>query len=74
MTTYNGYKNWNEWNVSLWINNTEFEYMQAFTLVQKLGIKKAASILREYYKGTRTPDGATYTLSAIRAALQGMDE
>ena len=21
MATYNGHKNWNHWNVSLWINN-----------------------------------------------------
>ena len=74
MTTYNGYKNWNEWNVSLWINNTEYDYKQAYTLVQKLGINKTARVLYDYYKGTRTPDGARYTLSGIRAALQGMDE
>ena len=74
MTTYNGYKNWNEWNVSLWINNTEYDYKQAYTLVQKLGINKTVRVLYDYYKGTRTPDGARYTLSGIRAALQGMDE
>ena len=74
MTTYNGYKNWNEWNVSLWINNTEYDYKQAYTLVQKLGINKTVRVLYDYYKGMRTPDGARYTLSGIRAALQGMDE
>ena len=72
--TYNGYKNWNEWNIVLWINNDEYIYKQAVDLVQKYGIKKTADIFWKHYKGEKTPDGARYTLSAIRAALQGMDE
>ena len=29
MTRYNGHKNWNHWNVSLWINNDEGLYRMA---------------------------------------------
>ena len=73
MTTYNGYKNWNTWNVSLWINNSEWLYREAYELVQKYGETRAAHKLWKELKGERTPDGARYTLCGIKAALEGME-
>lgn len=73
MKGYNGYDNWNTWNVALWINNDEYQYRQAFELVQKIGRSLAAhKLFNEQYKGTKTPDGAKYTLKGIKAALADM--
>ena len=67
--TYNGFDNWNTWNVVLWINNDESLYREAFDLVQRYGITRAAAKLWRVYKGARTPDGARYTLKAIKLAI-----
>lgn len=69
MTTYNGFDNWNTWNVSLWINNDYMMYMHAVSLVEKIGHTRAAARLFLELKGTRTPDGARYTLKGIKAAI-----
>ena len=74
MTTYNGYKNWNTWNVSLWVNNDEYFYRYALDLVKRYGESRAAAKLYKEYKGQRTPDGARYTLIGFKAALVGMEE
>jgi hypothetical protein len=71
MATYNGHKNWNHWNVSLWINNDEGLYRMAREKVKGYGKAKAAVILAGLLP-PRTPDGAPYSVSAIRAALVGM--
>lgn len=71
MTTYNGHKNWNHWNVSLWINNDEWLYQIAREKVKGYGKANAAVILKGLLP-PRTPDGALYSVSAIRAALVGM--
>jgi len=76
MAKYNGYKNWNHWNVSLWINNDEDIYQMALGFIQSYGRKDDAAI-RMYdcltANGiTHTPDGAPYSVSSIRAAMVGM--
>lgn len=70
--TYNGHKNWNYWNVSLWINNDEGLYNFARELVRKLGKDRAAQTFVDECGASETPDGAKYTKSAVRAALVGM--
>ena len=69
MTTYNGFKNWNEWNVVLWINNDEGLYNYAQRLIARHGKVRAAQVFWNDYKGLTTPDGARYTLTAIKKAL-----
>lgn len=69
---YNGYTSWNAWNVSLWINNDESLYRFAYDLVQEYGRGQAAKMLVRELGGQKTPDGATYNLTGIRQALQGM--
>ena len=66
---YNGYKSWNQWNVSLWINNDEGLYFMARHLVEKLGKEGAATMLHSHLYEQTTPDGATYNITSIRAAL-----
>ena len=66
--SYNGHKNWDHWNVSLWINNNEYLYFRAVDLCRKYTRGKAARILKNELS-EKTPDGARYSLVAIRAAL-----
>ena len=78
MTKYNGHKNWNHWNVSLWINNDEGLYNLARDHVRRnraYGKDYAAeAMLRELQELglNKTPDGAPYSKSSIRAAMVGM--
>lgn len=76
--TYNGHKNYNHWNVSLWINNDEGLYRMARNFIERyprVGRMKQASLMLErlHDEGiTHTPDGAPYSVSSIRAAMVGM--
>jgi hypothetical protein len=75
MTKYNGYKNWNHWNVSLWINNDEGLYRVARNLARRGNRDFAAKAMLIWLHGTgnyKTPDGAPYSVSSIRAAMVGM--
>ena len=79
---YQGHKNWNHWNVSLWINNDEGLYRIALDCVrQSLNRAEAAErFLSELVRihgpaahdAHMTPDGAPYSASSIRAAMRGM--
>ena len=77
MTKFNGHKNWNHWNVSLWINNDEVLYSIARRLVRiHRGKLPAAMAMMQHLKEeagvTHTPDGAPYSTSSIRAAMFDM--
>ncbi len=76
---FNGHKNWNHWNVSLWINNDEGLYRMARNLVvfkQRSYSKRecAAAMLSDLSAVgiTHTPDGAPYSVSSILAAMREM--
>lgn len=78
MTTksYNGHKNYNFWNISLWINNDRGLYNEACSFIRKYGNKDlAAARLFQVWSDcgiTHTPDGVKYSKSAIRAAMVGL--
>jgi hypothetical protein len=61
-TTYNGWKNWATWNVSLWLGNDENLYGIARKFVN---YKDLAEHLRLSYGLTGTPDGARYDDSEL---------
>lgn len=70
---YNGHKNWNYWNVALWIGNDQNLYNCAKQCLANNANRRAAA--REFIGviGTdKTPDGAKYTLSAVYAALEDL--
>ena len=77
MTKYNGHKNWNHWNVSLWINNDETlynvarNYVRSSTRTKDRAARDMFADLQRH--GThKTPDGTPYSVSSIRAAMVGM--
>ena len=72
--TYNGHKNWQWWNVSLWINNEYNLYITARDLVQREGMTRAIEILTNWWGKKRTPDGGVFNKRSIKLALEGMDE
>lgn len=75
--TYNGHRNWNYWNVSLWIGNDEGLYREALCEVRRNDTRTQAAraLLGTLHDTgvTQTPDGAPYTMGTIRAAMADMD-
>lgn len=60
---YNGWKNRQTWNVSLWINNDEPLYRQAKLFMERFGDEPHpyAHFLHCFaMNGTSTPDGVRY--------------
>lgn len=76
MTTYNGHKNWNHWNVALWLGNDEGLYHLALDIMRsrRTMAENAAQMLAELQAGghTHTPDGARYTVTTLQAAMSGL--
>lgn len=76
MAKYNGHKDWNHWNISLWVNNDAGLYALAKRLIrQSINRDRAAMLMYEHLYAInviQTPDGATYSKTAIRAAMVGM--
>ena len=78
--SYNGYPSYNAWNVSLWLSSDERLYTLMLDIVKKTrrhtGSKRAApKALLEFlneYDITHTPDGAKYTVSNIKQAMEGL--
>ena len=68
MPTYAGHANWSQWNVSLWINSDEHLYNMAREYVRQHGVRRAARKLQQVLPN-KTPDGARYSLVAIRNAI-----
>lgn len=78
MTTksYNGHKNYNSWNVSLWINNDQSLYNIAIECIENNSTKEGAAEnfldILTMDNITHTPDGVKYSKSTIREAMVGM--
>jgi len=70
----NGHKNWNHWNVSLWLFNDEKLYRLMVGIVRLSSTKDQAAGLILGYLPKRTPDGAPYTYTSVRAALVGWED
>lgn len=69
MATYNGHRNWNHWNVSLWLHNDEHLYYQMRQCVHAHSNLDAAAGELLTMLPKATPDGAPITYTSVRAAL-----
>lgn len=73
---YNGHKNWDYWNVSLWISNDEVLYNMARGYLLVCGNRRAAAraMLDTLSENghSKTPDGARYNVSRLYAAMDGL--
>ncbi len=74
MAKHNVHKNWQQWNVSLWINNDEGLYRTALYFILEHKDYAAERMLECLHNEgiTKTPDGAKYSKTSIRAAMAGM--
>jgi hypothetical protein len=71
----NGHKNWTQWNVSLWVNNDESLYRMARRYCRQNNRAEAArAMLRDLNECGiyETPDGARYSVAALRASFVGL--
>lgn len=69
---YNGYKNYSQWNQSLWLNNDEGLYRMMQEHVNACsGGKTAQNILDELVDSgmTHTPDGVKWSKAGIMADM-----
>ena len=72
--SYNGHKNWNHWNVSLWLYNDETFYRLINRQIRRSwslddATNKIINELQEW-EINKTPDGAKFSKSAVRAAIR----
>lgn len=74
--TYNGHKSYNYWNVALWIGNDEGLYRMALGHIRRARNRDEAArniVADLEQRGiTETPDGARYSISAVRAGIAGL--
>ena len=71
MPKYQGHRNWNHWNVSLWLFNDEPMYrLVQLAVRQSATLDVAARRMVDTCLPSETPDGAPYSFTSVRAALQ----
>jgi hypothetical protein len=75
MARFNGHKNYNHWNVNLWLTSDEglYRLMQAYARCPSVPLDKAAERMLDDLREmgvTHTPDGAPYSKTTIRAAMR----
>ena len=75
--SYNGWKNYETWNVALWIDNDQGSYNEARDITRSLGDKDAPHKLADGLKdwiGEMAPDlGASLFSDLLGAALSEVD-
>ena len=77
MAKFNGHKNWNHWNVSLWLTNDEPLFREMIHFLGYAPNKdSAARMMIDSLKSngaTHTRDGAPFSYTTIRAAMRGYE-
>lgn len=70
MKNYNGFASWNQWNVSLWVNNEEYIYRFACELVKLTNLNNATKLFMQSFD--KTPDGAVYNRLSVYRTLKDL--
>jgi len=67
MSEHNGWKNFETWNVALWLQNDEYYYSQLKEFCSRPLPAKSQylSFVRKHLQFDRTPDGVSFKNSAI---------
>jgi hypothetical protein len=69
--TATGTRNWNAWNVALYLFNNYPTYLMVCDAVKRTKtLDDAAAVIMEHLEGDATADGAPYTKTNVRLALQ----
>lgn len=74
---YQGHRNRNAWNVSLWIHNDEPLYR--FAIECRRAARNATEAARMFVDNlpdrddTKTPDGFRYRFAYVRSAIAGLE-
>lgn len=72
---YQGHRNYNAWNISLYLFNDEATYRDVQAVVGRSSkLDHAAKFLVEHCLPKKTPDGVPYTVTNVRLALQHFDK
>lgn len=79
MSTYNGFPNFNQWNINLWIANDPGYYQTAECCLELAegSIDGAARIFIDYYASHGkhgTPDGIRWSLVGVRRAIRNLQD
>lgn len=67
MTSCNGFRSWNAYNVDLWINNDEALYNLAMECLKSK--RPVKTFFENVPCGSKTPDGAIYNIYSVRNSL-----
>ena len=74
MPKYLGHKNWNHWNVKLWLTGNEFEYRLMLSCIRCTRNRDEAAARLLGFLPAATPDGAPYTKTSVKAAMVGLGD
>lgn len=72
---YNGYKNYSQWNQSLWLNNDEGLYLMAKDYCSQYKREDAVAYMLDALNScgiTHTPDRVKWSKAGIRAGMVGL--
>lgn len=70
--SYNGHKNYNAWNVCLWLGNDEGSYRLMRECIRTTANRDKAARKLLSLLPKKTPDGVPYTFTNIRLAMTEM--
>lgn len=73
MAKYNGHKNYNAWNVSLWLNNDESYYRLMRYCIRSTNNRKEAAEKMLQHLPECTGDNVKFTLTNVQLAMVGID-